>query len=106
MTSEQGFRMVTRALAIYSLFWLVDEILISPADVMGLLHHIRLLHTAHQMTRYIYIDDETYWVRYYAWLTCERTIKIGLSFWAAIWFYRGSPQLKKFFLPDEPQSMQ
>jgi len=103
MTSEQGFRMVTRALAIYSLFWLVEEILLSPPDVMGLLHHIRLLQTAHQMNRYLYIDDETYWVRDYAWRACERSIKIGLSLWAVIWFYRGSPRLKNFFLPDETQ---
>jgi hypothetical protein len=104
MTSEQGFRMVTRALAIYSLFWLVEEILLSPADVMGLLHHIRLLQIAHDMNRYI--DEETYWVRYYAWHACERAIKIGLSFWAVIWFYRGSSQLKKFFLSDEPQPVE
>ena len=96
--------MVTRALAIYSLIWLVDEILLSPTDVMGLLHHIRLLHSAPQLNRYI--DEETYWVRDYAWLTCERAIKIGLSLWAAIWFYRGSPRLKKFFLPDESQSVE
>jgi hypothetical protein len=96
--------MVTRALAIYSLFWLVDEILLSPADVMGLLHHIHLLQTAPQVNRYI--NEEAYWVRDYAWVTCERVIKIGLSLWAAIWFYRGSPRLKKFFLPDESQSVE
>jgi len=104
MTSEQGFRLVTRALAVYSLFWLVDETLLYPNDIMGLLHHIRLLHTAPQLDRYI--AEETYWVRDYAWINCERAIKIGLSLWAAIWFYRGSPRLKKFLFADESQTVE
>jgi hypothetical protein len=98
MTTEQGFRLVTRALAIYSLFWLVDEIVLAPTDVVGLVHHLRLLGMARDMGKYV--SDETYWVRYYTELTCMRVIMAVLSLWMAMYFYRGGAALRKFFLPD------
>ena len=88
MTLEQGFRLTTRALTVYSLFWLVDEILLLPADIHGLLHYVRPVSA---------VVQDPYWIRYYGWLSCERLIKISLSLWAATFFYCGGPTLRRFF---------
>jgi hypothetical protein len=102
MTTEQGFRLVTRALTVFSLFWVVSEILYFPADVIGVAHHLQLLRMAREMDKYV--AEETYWVRYYAELVCMRIIMVTLSLWMALIFYQGGPRLRRFFLIDPASS--
>jgi hypothetical protein len=98
MTTEQGFRFVTRALTVYFLFWCLSEVLYLPADVIGVVRHLRLLHMAREMDKYV--SEETYWFRYYTELVCMRVVMAVLSFWMALYFYRGGARLRRFFLVD------
>jgi hypothetical protein len=96
MTTEQGFRFVTRALTISSLFWFASELLYLPTDIVGIMHHTRLLHLAREMDKYV--SDETYWVRYYMELAAMRALMVALSICLAFYFYSGGAWLRKFFL--------
>jgi hypothetical protein len=96
MTTEQGFRFVTRALTIYSLFWFVDLTFYLPVDIIGVTHHLRLLGLARETGRSI--NDEVYWVRYYMEIGVFKAIFAILSGWLSVSFYRGSGWLRKFLL--------
>jgi hypothetical protein len=96
MSIEQGYRLVTRTFVAFFLFWIFADALALPHEFLGLMHHIHLLFFARQMGKYI--DDESYWLRYYIISCSETGLQIVIYFWLAGWFYRGSPALRRFFI--------
>jgi len=104
MAKEESFQLVTRALALICLVWSIANLLFLPADAFPLWHHIQHVRLAREIGHLV--EEETYWIRYYALLTCARVATITIELWVALWLYRGAGGVRKFFLSDEPQSMQ
>jgi hypothetical protein len=50
-----------------------------------------------------FVENETYWTRYYAGWTCMRAVGMAIALWLALWLCRGAASARKFFLPEEPQ---
>ena|ERR1700721_911981 len=95
MTSDDGFRLVTRALALCCLIWFVSNLIFLPSDVIAVLHHMHRLRLAREMDRFV--EDETYWTRYYASWACARAIGMVVALWFASWLYRGAAGVREFF---------
>src|ERR1700689_5140836 len=102
MTSDDGFRLVTRALALCCLIWFVSNLIFLPSDVIAVLHHMHRLRLAREMDRFV--EDETYWTRYYASWACARAVVAVVALWLALWLYRGAAGVRKFFSLETPQS--
>jgi hypothetical protein len=99
MTRDEGFRLVTRALAFVCLLWFIDNLLFLPVDAVAVFHHLQRLHLARETGRFV--EDETYWTRYYAAWTCMRAVGMAIALWFALWLCRGGNAVRKFFLSDE-----
>jgi hypothetical protein len=104
VTRDEGFRLVTRGFALVSLVWCVGNLLMLPSEAFALLHHLQHLRLAREMGRFV--EDETYWTRYYASLTCGRIALTAIDLWLALWLYRGAVGARKFFLPEEPKPVE
>lgn len=102
MTLNDGFRLITRALALCCIIWSVGTLLLIPTDVIGMMRHLQALRLAQQVGRYV--EEERYWTRYYSSLAFGRVLGLAVDLWLARWLYRGAAGVRKFFLPNEPQS--
>jgi hypothetical protein len=98
MTTNQGFRLVTRALAVACLIWFLSDAIALPTDLLGLIHYVRMVHLAREMGKFI--EEENYWIRYYSIRLCELLIGMGIALLLARWFYRGGVSVRRFFLPE------
>ena len=96
MTKEQGFRLVTRALVVYFLFWVISDLVALPQDILPMARYWHRYVMAKQMNQFV--SEETYWLRYYALRCCALIIEVTAWLWAAGWFYRGAPAIRRFFL--------
>lgn len=99
MTREEGFHFVTRALAFVCFLWFIDNLLSLPVDALAVFHHLQRLHLAREMGHFV--EDETYWTRYYAGWTCMRAVGMAIALWLALWLCRDGKTVRKFFLPEE-----
>jgi hypothetical protein len=95
MTSDDGFRLVTRALALCCIIWSLSNLLLIPTDVIGIMRHLEALRLAHQAGRFV--EEETYWTRYYSSLAFGRVVGLAVNLWLARWLYRGATGVRKFF---------
>jgi hypothetical protein len=102
MTSEEGFCLVTRGLAFCCLIWFASNLMFLPSDSIAILHHVHHLRQAQEMGRFV--EDETYWTRYYASWACARAIGAVVALWLGLWLYRGGVGVRKFFFLETPQS--
>jgi hypothetical protein len=103
MTSEEGFRLITRALVLCCLIWFFGNLLFLPIDITGVVHHEQLLRLPGQ-TR-IFVNEETYLTRYYAGLSFTRLVTMVMDLWLALWLYRRAAGLRKFFGMEAPDSI-
>jgi len=99
VTRDEGFRLITRALALLCFITVIGSLLFLPTDALGLLHHVQYLRLAREIGHSV--EEEIYWIRYYASLTCARLAATAIDLWFALWLYRGAAGARKFFLPDE-----
>jgi hypothetical protein len=93
--NERNVVLVARAVALYLLCWMGNELLYLPSRVFELLHHLRnpIEH---------YRSAQQYWQDVYVLALCTTLIRIILLFVVAGWLYRCGPRVKAYFLEPSP----
>ncbi|MBZ5655458.1 MAG: hypothetical protein LAO56_09285 [Acidobacteriia bacterium] len=91
MSTKEAVTIVSRALAIYMLFWFLSDLTYLPSHLFSLSHHENGLSTAY-------------------WRDSERIsltfllLRMVALFFAVQWFYRSGPAIQRYFLaPSEEE---
>lgn len=101
MSNESCFRIVTRALTICALAWMVGNLLFLAPDVTAAMHYARLVRTAGNIGSGA--DAQVYLLRSYVQLTAVRSLLAVFDLMLALWLYRGAPGVRRFFgIDNEP----
>jgi hypothetical protein len=95
MTSEQAFRIAGRCLAIYFLFWIVNDAIALPREFVSLSHYWQELHSPRHPTPTSSEDPDVYLLRSFILSTSENVLKIALWSLAALWLYRGDRRVQR-----------
>jgi hypothetical protein len=95
MSTELAFRYITRAFALFFLFWILVDVAALPGEIISIMHSIHRLQMANPLQDSF--GENKYWVRYYGIYLAENLFKIAVYFILVPYFYRGAPALKRFF---------
>lgn len=111
LSKKDAVLLVSRALALYLLFWSVTDILLLPGELNSILHHLRDLrepvaagNTSGAETYFHHVHD--YQLRYYLFSFSANVARIVAWIMAAGWFYRCGPRVQHFFLSSPEQEEQ
>ena len=98
MSTKDAVTIVSRALAIYFLAWLLYDLTYLPSQLFSFLHHQLMVNAAR---------ENAYWRNYYLMSLVFLTLRIVALFFAVQWFYRSGPRIHAYFLaPSEEDTPQ
>ena len=95
-STKQAVTTVSRALAVYLLFWFLSDLTYLPSDLFSLWHHQNML-------------GATDWIRYLRDSNrislSFRLLRMVILFFAVQWFYRSGPAVQAYFLASSDGEM-
>ena len=89
LSTRAAVTIVSRAMAIYFLAWLVYDLTTLPVALFTLSHH-QLLMSASR--------EDAYWRNYYLTSLVFLLLRMLALFVAVQWFYRSGPRIHQYFL--------
>ena len=89
MSTKQAVTIVSRALSIYFLAWLLYDLTYFPSQLFSFLHHEGRLSTS---------TDTSYLRDYYLLSLSFLLLRMVALFFAVQWFYRAGPRLQGYFM--------
>ena len=95
MSKKEAVTIASRTLAVYFLFWFLDDLTYLPSNLFALWHHRNML-GATEWTTYLRNSDVI--------SISFRLLRMACLFFAVQWFYRAGPVVQEYFLDstDEP----
>lgn len=100
VSKKDAVLLLSRAIALYLIFWALTDVLSLPTELNSFLHH---LNERSQVPASVLIGEshagrvESYWMRYYTLALSTNLFRIVLWLLAARWFYCCGPRIQKFF---------
>jgi|SRR5579884_775529 len=108
LSKKDAVLLISRALALYLLFWAVTDLLLLPGELNSIIHHLRDLrepvtggNTLGSETYFHHVHD--YQLRFYLFSMFATVARIAAWILAAGWFYRCGPRVQHFFLSSPEQ---
>ncbi len=96
MSTKDAVTIVSRALAVYFLAWLVYDLTYLPSQLFSFLHHQFGVNA---------LGENAYWRNYYLMSLVFLGLRIVALFIAVQWFYRSGPRIHAYFLaPSEEET--
>ena len=96
MSAKETVTIACRALAVYLLFWFLEDVTLLPSNLFSLWHHQNMLGAS----------EWTVYLRNYELISVFfRLLRMVGLFFTIQWFYRAGPALQGYFLDptnDEP----
>jgi hypothetical protein len=94
VSKKEAVTIASRTLAVYFLFWFLDDLTYLPSSLHSLWHHRNMLST--EWTTYLRNSDVI--------SISFRLLRMVGLFFAVQWFYRAGPAVQGYFLDsaDEP----
>jgi hypothetical protein len=93
--TKQAITIVSRALSVYFLVWLLYDLTYLPSQLFSFLHHEIGLSTS---------GGTSYWRDSYLISLCFLVLRMVALFFAVQWFHRSGPRLQRYFLvPSEEE---
>lgn len=89
MSAKEAVTIVSRALAVYLLFWLLSDLTYLPSHLFALWHHENGLGTQ---------IGTTYWRDSERISLAFLMFRMVVLFFAVQWFYRSGPTVRAYFL--------
>ncbi len=94
MSTKQAITIVSRALAVYLLFWFLSDLTYLPSDLFSLWHHQNMVGTSDWTT---YLRDSN------RISLSFRLLRMVVLFFAVQWFYRSGPAVQEYFLASSDE---
>lgn len=94
MSTKEAVSIVSRALAIYFLAWLVFDLTYLPSQLFSFLHHQLAMSAS---------GENPYWRNYYLISLVVLALRILALFFAVQWFYRSGPRIHAYFTAPSEQ---
>ena len=92
MSTKEAVTIVSRALAVYMLFWFLSDLTYLPSHIFSVWHHENGLGT-------------TYWRDSERLSLTFLLLRMVALFFAVQWFYRSGPALQRYFLASSDEEM-
>ena len=96
MSTKEAVTIVSRALSVNFLAWLLSELTYLPSRLFSFLHHENGLGA---------LGGMTYWRDSDLISVCFLVLRIVVLFFAVQWFYRAGPRLQVYFLASSDEEM-
>ena len=93
VTQLQIIRIASRLFAAYLLFWVVDDLIVIPREILTVVHEVGLGTLSSAFTA-------TYYSRATVLDLSANFLRIALWLIGAGWFYRCGPRIQRFFSPE------
>ena len=94
MSTKEAVSIISRALAIYFLAWLLSDLTYLPSHLFSLLHHENGMGVA---------GATTYWRNSERISLSFLILRIFVLFFAVQWFYRAGPAIQAYFLSSSKE---
>jgi hypothetical protein len=95
---DQFVLLASRVFAAFLLFWVVDDIIELPRELFSVMHYLRESTQAgigvFEVLRFSYLAS------LYMMYLLANILRIALWLFAAGWFYRCGPRIRRFFAPE------
>ncbi|HXE07125.1 MAG TPA: hypothetical protein VN612_04460 [Acidobacteriaceae bacterium] len=88
----QLIRIISRAIAVFFLYWAFVSLVAIPRDLLALAHY--------GLPGQAAVASQTYWTMTYTTDLLGGLIRIVVLCIAAGWFYRCGPRIQRFFSPE------
>jgi hypothetical protein len=98
VTVNQAVRIASRLIAVYLLWWALDNATYIPQRVLSLMHYMRETDSGASV---LSTKTASFGIRSYILDICGIVIRTCVFFFGAGWFYRCGPRIQSFLLPPE-----
>jgi hypothetical protein len=99
MTTEQGFRLITRGISIFCILSALIALSFLPPDALAVGHYWGQMHGGLESAQAL--TTESYLFREYLLRCADLVLQIVVLLWIAGWLYRSGPALQRFFLDSQ-----
>ena len=104
ITRDQAVLIGSRLFACYVLFWVADDILALPREILSITHELQGPNAIGYSALSAF--KASYWVRSYILNLASNVLWIALLLMVAGWFYRCGPRIRNFFTAEDNNSIQ